>query len=120
MGGSGGGIGGGGGSNHRPLTPNVGGRRTGNYGAFGYVQGHPGDGHCPNPPTYSMARQIGHDFVPMRTTLYRSSRSLYEHSLSRSSSLPTVGRGVAKQQGPTYAEMHAQRLCAQLPSISPW
>jgi len=119
MGGGGGGIGGGGGAGHRPLSANVGGRRTCNYSGFGYVQGHPGDGFTSNAPTYSMARQLGHDFVPMRSTLYRSSRSLYEGNLSRSSSLPTL-KGGAQRPKQTYAEMHAQRLCAQLPPISPW
>mmetsp|Transcript_88241 Transcript_88241/g.139447 ORF Transcript_88241/g.139447 Transcript_88241/m.139447 type:complete len:122 (+) Transcript_88241:49-414(+) len=120
MGGGGGGIGGGDGAGHRPLSPCVGGRRTGNYSAFGYVRGHPGDGFCPNPPTYSMARQIGHDFIPMRSTLYRSSRSLYEGSVSRANSLPNLRKGSTQMPKQTYAELHAQRLCAQLPPISPW
>merc|ERR1719473_480026 len=93
MTGGGGGLAGGGGAGHRPLSPTVGGRRTCNYPGFGHVQGHPGDGFCPNPPTYSMARQLGHDFVPMRSTLYRSSRSLYEGQMSRSSSLPSLKKG---------------------------
>merc|ERR1719281_806080 len=104
MGGGSGGIDGGGGSAHRPLTPNAGGRRTCNYPQFGHVQGHPGDGFCPNPPTYSMSRQLGHDFVPMRSTLYRSSRSLYEGKLSRSSSLPTLKGGGSQAPKETYAQ----------------
>eukprot|EP00428_Durinskia_dybowskii_P039703 CAMPEP_0170261854 /NCGR_PEP_ID=MMETSP0116_2-20130129/30809_1 /TAXON_ID=400756 /ORGANISM="Durinskia baltica, Strain CSIRO CS-38" /LENGTH=180 /DNA_ID=CAMNT_0010512921 /DNA_START=65 /DNA_END=603 /DNA_ORIENTATION=- len=116
-----GGLAGGGGANHRALTPCAGGRRA-NYGCFGYVQGHPGDGHVANPPTYQMTRQVGHDLSPVKTTLYRSSRHDWhetaKQTLPRTNSLPLVGGGFSKPapfrapQGQAYHELHVKRLMA--------
>eukprot|EP00931_Biecheleriopsis_adriatica_P092526 TRINITY_DN66333_c0_g1_i1.p1 TRINITY_DN66333_c0_g1~~TRINITY_DN66333_c0_g1_i1.p1 ORF type:complete len:131 (-),score=6.15 TRINITY_DN66333_c0_g1_i1:189-581(-) len=130
MTGGGGGLVGGGGKNHRPLSSYANGNRYANFQAYGYVQGHPGDG-VTNAPTYQMCRQHGHDFAPMRTTLYRSTRALYEHKafteatggrMSSSRSLPCLHQSAKLGQRPsqTYSQMTANRILASMPPISPW
>mmetsp|Transcript_85164 Transcript_85164/g.237707 ORF Transcript_85164/g.237707 Transcript_85164/m.237707 type:complete len:119 (-) Transcript_85164:190-546(-) len=116
--GGGGGLRGGAGGNHRPLTGCAGGRRTTNFPTG--TRGHPGDGHCPNPPTYQTSRQLGHDLVPMKATLYGPTRSMYDRSgLGKTASVPSLTR-----QGPatptTFHELQAQRLFKSMPQISPW
>eukprot|EP00930_Biecheleria_cincta_P005206 TRINITY_DN106122_c0_g1_i1.p1 TRINITY_DN106122_c0_g1~~TRINITY_DN106122_c0_g1_i1.p1 ORF type:complete len:152 (+),score=14.52 TRINITY_DN106122_c0_g1_i1:65-457(+) len=130
MPGAGGGLVGGEGKNHRPLSSYASGNRYASFQAFGYVRGHPGDG-MNNPPTYQMCRQSGHDYAPMRTTLYRSTRSLYEHQAfsgaaggmgSKSGSLPCLHQSAKLGTLPpqTYSELRANRIMASLPHISPW
>eukprot|EP00928_Gymnodinium_smaydae_P053269 TRINITY_DN37301_c0_g1_i1.p1 TRINITY_DN37301_c0_g1~~TRINITY_DN37301_c0_g1_i1.p1 ORF type:complete len:120 (-),score=11.52 TRINITY_DN37301_c0_g1_i1:35-394(-) len=117
--GFGGGLRGGEGCGHRPLTGCVGGRRTANFAGFGYVRGHPGDSHCPNPPTYQTTRQLGHDLQPLRATVYRSTKTLYESGcLDRSGSMPALqGRG---KPSLAFHELQATRIVKSLPAISPW
>jgi len=110
----------GGGGAHRPLTGCINGKRTARMPAHGYGRGHPSSDADPNPPTYQTARQLGHDHVPMQAAMYRSTRSLHGSGLlTRSSSLPSVGRGLATPVR-SFSELHAQRLVAPLSHISPW
>merc|ERR1719321_843500 len=116
MTGGGGGLGGGEGGNHRPLTGMAGGCRYTNYAGFGYVRGHPGDSISPNPPTYQMTRQFGHDFQHLNTMVYRSTRSLHEsQGFKKSGSLPALQntRGTSGKGGTLFADLHAHRLFAQ-------
>merc|ERR1711918_79335 len=98
--------------NHRPLTASNGGGRTTNYAGFGYVSGHPGESHSPNPPTYQMARQFGHDLGGhMNTMVYRSTRSLHEsRGFKKSGSLPALRDARGGSGNALFADLHAKRL----------